>query len=86
MSEEHDEREIRCRRLGHKVAFKYCRREANGRLCGRILDCWWEQFDVRDYLQRAAPQELAELLARAPHSKVASIVELIEQAKRAEGH
>jgi len=82
MIEEHDSRTIRCRKLGHPVEFAYCRVEAGGRLCPRILDCWWEVFDVRAFLETEAPEALSELLSRPPESKIETILDLIEKAKK----
>ncbi|MBN1671298.1 MAG: hypothetical protein JXR37_09710 [Kiritimatiellae bacterium] len=79
--EQHDGREIRCRKLGHPVPFSYCRREANGRLCARILDCWWEYFDVRAFLANHAAEALRELEQRSPQPRIGSIVDLIRQAR-----
>lgn len=82
MNTAHDKRARRCPRLGHQVEFVYCRAEDGGRLCGRILDCWWEQFDVRAFLEAQAPDELAALPAdRVPAAKVATIADLIKQAQ-----
>lgn len=82
MIDEHDARAQRCRRLGHEVSFDYCRREAAGRLCSNILDCWWEFFDVRGFLEENAPEKLHELLSREKADKLTTLVDLIERAKR----
>ena len=75
----------RCRRLGHEVRFGYCRQETGGKPCRLILDCWWEQFDVRSFLQAHLPEEemaQVELAGAAPPpSKLLSLVEMIQQAK-----
>ncbi len=58
MLNEHDQDLLlRCRRLGHEVTFGYCRRETGGKPCRLILDCWWEQFDVRSFLQAHLSKE-----------------------------
>ena len=52
MLNEHDQDLLlRCCRLGHEVTFGYCRQETGGKPCRLVLDCWWEQFDVRSFLQ-----------------------------------
>jgi hypothetical protein len=86
MLNEHDQNFTpRCRRLGHEVTFGYCRQETGGKPCRLILDCWWEQFDVRSFLQAHLPEaDMAQVeLASAspPPSKMLSLVEMIEQAK-----
>jgi hypothetical protein len=69
--------------LGHEVSFAYCRTQEGDRLCGRILDCWWETFDVCGFLRDNLPAEqfgkLADPAPRPP--KVASLAELIAQAR-----
>jgi hypothetical protein len=87
MLNEHDlDLLLRCRRLGHEVTFGYCRQETGGKPCRLILDCWWEQFDVRSFLRAHLPDEAMAQVEHArtspPPSKVLSLVELIEQAKR----
>ncbi|MFP4572331.1 MAG: hypothetical protein ACLFNW_05125 [Desulfobacterales bacterium] len=51
--------------------------------CFKIMDCWWEIFDVDSYLKENLPKEIYQSLAAArPKSKVASIVEIAEEAKK----
>ncbi len=82
----HDQRRRRCPRLGHEVAFAYCRRPARDLPCPRIADCWWETFDVPAFLrEHYTAEQLAETFA-PPKPKAASLIELIQQARtRAEG-
>jgi len=67
------------------LTFGYCRQETRGRPCRLILDCWWERFDVRAFLQAHLPEEdMAQVErdgAAPPPSKVLSLVEMIQQAK-----
>ena len=86
MLNEHDQDMLpRCRRLGHEVTFGYCRQETSGKPCRLILDCWWEQFDVRSFLQTHLTEEDMAQVERAgvspPPSKMLSLVEMIQQAK-----
>jgi len=82
--DEHDERSTRCRRLGHAVTFRYCRLQEGSTVCHRILDCWWEVFDVRGFLEEhLSSDEMARLLQPEAKPKVLSLIELIEQAKKA---
>jgi hypothetical protein len=80
----------RCRRLGHDVAFGYCRQESAGKPCRLILDCWWEQFDVRAFLQAHLPAEIMAEVERAgtspPPPKVLSLLEIVQQAKERLAH
>jgi hypothetical protein len=86
MLTEHDQDVIlRCRRLGHEVSFEYCRQEMQGRPCRLILDCWWEQFDVRAFLRANLPEALMTEVETAgtaqPPPKVLTLLDLIEQTK-----
>ena len=87
MLSEHDEDVLpRCRRLGQEVTFGYCRQESGGRPCRLVLDCWWERFDVRGFLQaHLSPDGMAQVeraSAAPPPPKVLSLVELIEQTRQ----
>jgi len=51
--------------------------------CFKILDCWWEHFDVVQYLKDHLPEDqFSRLMEARPKPKVASLVELIEQARK----
>ena len=73
----------RCPRLGNPVPFNYC--EVCGddqQPCFKILDCWWEQFDVVQYLtDNLSEDQFNRLMEARPKPKVASLLELVEQAK-----
>ena len=53
--------------------------------CRLILDCWWERFDVRAFLQAHLPAEAMAQVERAgafpPPPKVLSLLDMIEQAR-----
>jgi hypothetical protein len=74
----------RCPRLGSDVNFGYCKVcGEEKRPCFKVLDCWWERFDVVAHMQAClSPQAFAALSAsRTPPGKVASLVDLIRQAQ-----
>lgn len=75
---------LRCPRLGSIIEFQYCLISGEDDLpCWKILDCWWEIFDVESYLKANLPEAVFERLASArPANKVASILEIAEQAKK----
>ena len=86
MLTEHDQDVLpRCRRLGQEVTFGYCRQETGGKPCRLILDCWWERFDVRSFLQVHLSQEdmaqVEQAAASPPPSKVLSLLDMIQQAR-----
>ena len=81
--EMYDTLEQRCRRLGHSVPFRYCRQLPEGYPCGLILDCWYERIKIADFVQEhCTPAQIKRLLS-PPQSKLASILEIAEQARKA---
>ncbi len=76
--------ERRCPRLGGPVPFKYCRTTGEGGMpCFKVMDCWWEIFDVRTYLENTMSEAAFKSISEArPPDKIASILDLIEQAKQ----
>jgi len=78
-----DDFEIRCPKLGHHLAFSYCRAENKGLPCFKIIDCWYGHFMVEDFLRRELePEEWVRVFNRPPKPKVLSLIELIEEAKK----
>ena len=75
----HDQREAYCRRLGHHLAFSYCRSPGSDEPCGSILDCWFERFDVAGYMARHYPHRSPGRAGVTP--KLVSLLELIQQAQ-----
>jgi hypothetical protein len=81
MMEGINERTTYCRKLGHYLAFTYCGREALGLPCKKIIDCWFESFNIQKYLKdNFQAHELAHLYA-PPHAKMTTLVDLIKQAR-----
>jgi len=76
--------ERRCPRLGGPVDFGYCLKDAVAQgPCWKILDCWWERFDVAEYLrQRLGDAAVAKLATAQPKPKVMSLLEQIERARQ----
>lgn len=80
-----DDLERRCPRLGHRVPFQYCLDFGNeGPLpCWKVIDCWWEFFDIRSYLKDHFSEEDVSTLENAqPKPKIMSLIELADQAKK----
>jgi hypothetical protein len=78
-----DDYKIRCPRLGHPISFSYCRSENMGSPCFKALDCWFEHFPVADYLQETlTPEEWDRAFQGMGKTKVMSLLELIEQARK----
>jgi hypothetical protein len=80
--------ERRCPRLGGPVSFSYCLcSETDRRPCFKMLDCWWERFDVVGYLTRIlGSAEVEKLQTAAPRPKVQSLLDLVAAAKARLGH
>ncbi len=82
MLDREDHRTRRCPRLGHEVDFHYCRTQEGFTICPKILDCWWETFDVAAFLKQNLPPEQWEALQNPkPPDKVAGLLELIRRAR-----
>ena len=80
---EKENQKCRCPRLGSLIPFKYCMMSGEDSLpCFKILDCWWQIFDVESYLKENVPAEILDPLVSArPKEKVASIVEMAQKAQ-----
>ena len=84
--EDNDERELRCRRLGHMVRFRYCRTQEGRTVCPHILNCWWEVFDVEDFLREELPEEdFARLRKRSPRDKVGTLLDILQRVQERSG-
>ncbi len=81
-----EELERRCPRLGSPISFRYCLMSGEDDfVCWKVLDCWWETFDVEGYLKNNMPESVfKELMAKAdqPKNKISSIIEIIEKVKK----
>ena len=80
----HDQRARYCPMLGHQVPFTYCRRGADGVACRRVVDCWRETFDVEGFLRCHLDDAQMERIGAPRDDKVATLVELIARARRAQ--
>jgi len=83
MIERYDEIAGYCRKLGHHLAFGYCRRVNQGLPCPLVRDCWFERLPILEFLAgHYTPAELDRLAAPAP-GKLASILSVLERARSA---
>jgi hypothetical protein len=72
----------RCPRLGGPVTFNYCMRCELDQPCGKVVDCWWETFDIVQYLKdHLTAEQFDRVMNARPKPKIASLVEMIAQAK-----
>jgi hypothetical protein len=73
----------RCPRLGGPVGFSYCLRCELEQPCAKVVDCWWESFDIVRYLEdHLSEDQFMRVMKTRPKPKVASLVEAIAQAKK----
>lgn len=79
--EQNDERRIRCRILGHEVKFSYCRQPGREIPCGKIFDCWFEIFDIEEFIRGHYTQEQIQQILAPSKPKMVSLMELIQRAK-----
>jgi hypothetical protein len=51
--------------------------------CAKVIDCWWETFDIVRYLEDHLPEhQFSRIMTARPQPKIASLVETIAQAKK----
>ncbi len=83
MNNEHDDKLIRCPKLGDEMTFSYCLRESGDLPCARIVTCWQAAFDVTEFLKRSlTPDQWTRFTGTQPKEKVLTLIDLIEKAKR----
>jgi len=76
-----DDREGYCRILGHYLCFSYCRSCQEGLPCFKILDCWFEKFDVRQFVEDNFTAAEIEQFLQPPKPKTQTLLTLIQQAQ-----
>lgn len=83
MMDVYDHLEIRCPRLGGQVTFGYCRVEGGDLPCMRIFACWQCCIPIAEYLRESlSPEQLERFAEQRPKERIATLVELIEAAKK----
>ena len=76
----YDEKTRPCPQLGGDVPFKYCRTKDDDLPCDNVLACWWDRFDIADFIGRHLSEaDIARLLG-PQRRNLASLVKLIRQA------
>ncbi len=75
--------QMRCPRLGGEVTFDYCLKEGGDLPCPRTVRCWGPYMPVEAYLrQHLTREQWDRCFNREPGEKIASLIELIETAKK----
>ena len=77
-----DDKEGYCRILGHYLPFSYCRCCQEGYPCSKVLDCWFEKFDVKKFIEENFSAEEIEQFLQPPKSKMQTLMTLIQQAQK----
>lgn len=73
----------RCPRLGGPVTFGYCMGCEPAGPCPKVIDCWWETFDIIGYLQdHLTADQFHAVIGAQPKPKIAALVELIEKVRK----
>ena len=67
--------------LGHEVPFSYCREPGKDLPCRKVLDCWFETFDVNGFIRTFYTDDQIKQMLAPPADKMLTIVDLIQQAK-----
>jgi len=80
--EQHDDKMIRCPRIGGYVTFKLCRSENNFFPCRWVVGCWLGQMDINEFLDENFSKEDLDRIFVPPKPKMESLVEMIEKAKK----
>jgi hypothetical protein len=83
MIEEYDALIIRCLQLGGEVPFKYCRTMNEDLPCRRMMVCWELRMKISKFLaEHYSIDQIQRALAPPTKTKLESILELIEKAKK----
>ena len=79
--EEHDNRTIYCRMLGHEIPFSYCRQGAGSFPCRKIFDCWFQIFDIQAFMKEYFTDEQISEIVSPPKPKITTLIDLIQKAQ-----
>ena len=83
MIEEYDALIIRCPQLGGEVPFRYCRTLNENFPCRKIIICWEFRLEIGKFLgEHYAVEQIQRAMAPPSKSRVETIIELIEKAKK----
>ena len=82
MKNRHEDKLIRCPKLGDEMTFAYCLRESGEFPCQQIVRCWSLSFDVEAFLkEKLTPEKYECFVNTQQKNKVTNLIELIEAAK-----
>lgn len=82
MKSQHDDKLIRCPKLGDEITFAYCLQESVKRPCARVIRCWSPFFDVEAYLKEImSPEQWDNFINAKTPDKITNLIDLIAAAK-----
>ena len=85
MGQSFEQLERRCPMLGGSISFQYCQTAGENELpCRKTVDCWWEYFNIGEYLAANLPEDRLAAFYKttgSPKAKMSSLLDLIQQAK-----
>ena len=82
MSEQYDDKTMRCPRVGGEITFRFCRFENNMLPCRFIAGCWQGQMDIEAFLDEHYSEEDLNRIFAPPKPKMESLVNLMEKVKK----
>lgn len=82
MIEQHDDKQMRCPRVGGEVTFRFCRFENNMLPCRFIAGCWRMQLDINGFLAEHYSEEELDRIFVPPKPKMESLLDLMEKVRR----
>lgn len=82
MKDKYDKQEGYCKMLGHFLTFDYCRSMNKGLPCSKVLDCWFQNFPIQEYINKNYSSQEQEKIFEAPKSKILTLTEILEQAQQ----
>ena len=82
MKTEFDETEGYCKMLGHFLNFSYCRSCNMNLPCSKVLDCWFQHFDIEKFINEHYSVEEQKKIFTPQKPKMQSLAEILEQAQQ----
>jgi hypothetical protein len=82
MKEKYDRYEFYCPKLGHHLAFKYCRTENLGLPCSRLMKCCSDKIPVQNFLYTQYSGVEIQRIFEKPGSKINTILDVLQRVNK----
>ena len=69
-----------CRKLGHDLPFEYCRNVNKNLPCSLALDCWYNKFDIAQFLKENYTDEQMKEIKSPQPPKMTQIFDIMSSA------